>query len=133
MKKLILYVLMTTALLAGCKKDKASPQTIIGKWELRNILGAQIPNTPSTYKAGNGNIIEFTAGEFQNIQNGKVTSKRTYVIMDGSAEIDGTSYNKALIYDNEKLKWYFKLSGDKLIMSIGPIASDGVTLTYQKL
>jgi len=133
MKHLVLYFLMTTALLTGCKKDKASPQTIIGKWELRNILGAQVPNTPYTYKAGNGNIIEFTAGEFQNVQNGNVTSKRTYMIVDGHAEIDGNSYSKAIIYDNETLKWYFKISGDKLIMSMGPIASDGVTLTYQKL
>jgi hypothetical protein len=131
MKYFILPFLIIATLLTGCKKDKASPQSIVGKWELRNILGAQVPGTPSTYKAGNGNIIEFTANGFQNIQNGKVTSNRTYVIVNALADIDGNSYSQALIYDNEQTKWYFKISGDKLIMSVGPIASDGVTLTYQ--
>jgi len=133
MKNLIFFVLVMTALLAGCKKDKSSTQSITGRWELRNILGAQVPNTPSTYKVGNGNIIEFTGTEFQDIKNGTVTSKRTYVIVKDSADIDGTSYTNALTYDNEQLKWYFKLTGDKLMLSIGPIASDGVTLTYQKV
>lgn len=125
---------MLAALLTGCKKDKASSHSVVGKWELRNILGVQIANMPSVYKAGNGNIIEFTDTEFQNIQNGKTISKRTYVIVDASADIDGNSYSKALIYDNnEHSKWYFKISGDKLTMSVGPMASDGVTTTYQKV
>jgi hypothetical protein len=133
MKNLILSLLVITALLAGCKKDKASPQSIVGKWELRDMLGAQVANVTPNYQAGNGNIIEFTATEMQRIESGKVTAKKNYVIIDESAEFDGTSYNKALVYDNEKLKWYFKLTGDKLMISIGSMAHDGATWTYQSV
>lgn len=124
---------MTSALLVGCKKDKESPQTIVGGWELRSILGVQVAGTPSTYKAGNGNIIGFNNSEYQNIKDGKVISKKTYVIIKDAAEIDGTMYTDALKYNDERLKWHYKITGDKLMLSIGSIASDGVTLTYQRL
>jgi len=134
MKNFIFPILMIAALLAGCKKDKeASSQSIIGKWEFRSMTGGQVAGSPSTVKAGNGNIIEFTDTEYQNTRNGTVVSKKTYVVVKDSANIDGTSYSNALIYDNESLKWYFSRNGDKLMLSIGSIALDGFTLTYQKV
>ena len=132
MKYFLSFLLIATILVA-CKKDKASPQTIIGKWELRDISGGQVANVPSTYKAGNGNTIEYSSSEYKMMEKSKLILKKNYVIVQESAQIDGNAYTTALIYDNEKLKWYFKLTEDKLILSIGSIALDGVTMTYQRL
>ena len=135
MKTFILFVFVATALLAGCKKEKALPQSLIGKWEERHVSGgqAQVPNTSPNTKAGNGYIIEFSETGFQRSQNGEITSQGTYKLMKDSVNIDGTIYNDALLFNNESLKRYVKVSGNKLMISIGSIAFDGMTVTYQRL
>jgi hypothetical protein len=67
------------------------------------------------------------------MNDGKVTGKGTYKIVDASAEIDGNTFSKAILYDNKGMKWYFKISGSKLLISVGSIASDGFTMTYENL
>jgi len=133
MKNLTLAILLLAIVLTGCKKEKALPTSVIGTWELRDVLGTQVAGAPSTFKVGNGNIIAFTDTEYQRINDGNVTGKGTYKIVDASAEIDGNTFNKAILYDNQGRKWYFKISGSKLLISPGSMASDGFTMTYQGL
>lgn len=133
MKNLTFVILLLAVVSAGCKKEKALPQSIVGSWELRNLYGVQVPGAPSAFKAGNGDVIVFTDTEYQKINDGKVTTKGTYKIVNESAEIDGNSYSKALIYDNKGTKWYFKISGNNLLISVGSIAYDGFTMTYENL
>jgi hypothetical protein len=65
MKNFTLAFLLLVAVLAGCKKEKALPTSVVGTWELRNVFGVQVAGAPSTFKAGNGDIITFTATEYQ--------------------------------------------------------------------
>lgn len=133
MKNLTFVILLLAVVSAGCKKEKALPQSIVGSWELRNLYGVQVPGAPSVFKAGNGDVIVFKDTEFQKLNDGKVTSKGTYKIITDSAEIDGTSYSKALIYNNQGIKWHFKISGRDLLISSGSIAFDGFTMKYENL
>ena len=133
MKNFILATLTLVIVLAGCKKEKALPQSIVGSWELRNVYGIQVAGSPSTFKAGNGDVIVFTDTEYQKMNDGKVTTKGTYKIVNESAEIDGNTFSKALIYNDQGMKWYFKISGKNLIISAGSIAYDGFTMTYENL
>jgi hypothetical protein len=135
MKYLVLSIMIAVASLAGCKKEKELPQSIIGKWEVRHVSGGQVQvSNKSPYsKPGNGYIIEFSESRFKQSQNGNVTSEGTYTLIKDSANIDGNSYHSALFFNNETLKRYAKVSGDKLMLSIGSIASDGTTATYQKI
>jgi hypothetical protein len=133
LKYFIISLFVVTSILTGCKKEQVLPQALIGKWELRDVSGSQVSNKPSALKAGNGDIIEFSDSQFQHFQNGKIISSGTYILIKDSTKIDGTEYADALIYNKENLKWYVKVSGSKLMMSIGSIALDGMTVTYQKL
>jgi hypothetical protein len=136
MKNLYLIVITIATLLLGCKKEEedtvdAVNHSIIGKWELRHIMGVQVAGAPSTFAKGNGDIILFSDDQYQRFVNGQLVAEGSYTIVQESANIDGTSYNYAVIYGG--LKWYYNTSRNKLKLSIGSVASDGVTVTYEKI
>lgn len=133
MKNLNLLVMVFALLLFSCKKDEVQPESLIGTWELRHVLGGQIANVPHDYPEGNGSIIQFSSSEYQIIAEGRVISKGTYHIVQDQAEIDGTSYKQQIIFDEEPEKAYIKLSGSKLLVCWGTIALDGYTNTYEKI
>jgi hypothetical protein len=133
MKYFIIFFFIVTSILTGCKKERELPQSLLGKWEVRHVSGSQVATKPSALKAGNGDIIEFSDSQFQRFQNGKVISKGTYILIKDSTKIDGIEYADALIYNNESLKHYVNVSGNKLMISIGSIAFDGMTVTYERM
>ncbi|MEH6305233.1 hypothetical protein RYH73_06235 [Olivibacter sp. CPCC 100613] len=133
MKNLHLLTLIFFALFFSCGKDKNRPESLGGKWELRHILGVQIKDAPSDFEKGNGNVIEFSANEYQRIENGTLVSKGTYAIVEESAEIDGTQYEHKIVFDDSDQKVFIKISGNQLLICLGPIASDGTTITYEKI
>src|SRR5437588_11805544 len=61
MKRLLLIVLVVSSL-AACKKGRLSPSGgTVGKWELHRRYGGFIIPPDTTYKPGNGNILQFNA------------------------------------------------------------------------
>lgn len=133
MKNLHFLILIFATLIFGCGKDKIQPESLEGKWEMRHILGGQIQDAPSDFEKGNGNIIEFSANEYQRIEDGVVISKGTYAIVEESAEIDGTKYESKIVFDDSDQKIFIKVLGNKLLVCHGPTASDGYTVTYEKM
>lgn len=133
MKNVNLIILFVATLFFGCGKEKLQPESLIGKWELRRVLGGQIADAPSHYEKGNGNIIEFSALEYHRIDDGMVVSKRHYEIVEESAEIDGTEFTNRIVFDDTDQKVFINLSGNKLLICLGPIAADGTTSAYEKM
>lgn len=133
MKNLNLIVLFLATLFFSCDKDKNQPESYVGKWELRHVLGVQVANSPDTFEKGNGNIVELSADNYKNIVDGVVVTEGTYTIEKESTEIDGTKFENSVTFGNENRKAFIKLSGNKLLICYGPTASDGYTNTYERL
>ncbi|WP_457288187.1 hypothetical protein [Pedobacter sp. UYP24] len=132
MKNIIFLIALT--LLFSCKKGEISPETLNGRWEVRHVLGVQVAGEPSELDKGNGSIIEFSGENYKKIENGVVITKGTFKITNEYGEVDGNRYEKRIIYDDDT-DWrvLIKISGNKLIICNGSIASDGTTMTYEKL
>src|SRR5690606_22069742 len=113
------------------EKEKTQPQSLVGKWELRHVLGVQIADAPSQFEKGNGNIIEFSADEYQRVADGKVYAKGTYEIVQDTTEIDSTKYQSRIIFDASDWKVFIKVSGNKLHIRRGSIDADGTTNTNE--
>src|SRR5690606_33039214 len=111
-----------TSLLFACGKDKIQPESLVGTWELRHVLGVQIANAPSDFEKGNGNIIEFSSHDYKRIKDGGVVAEGTYKIVEESAEIDGVKYKNRIIFDNDDGKVFIKLAQNELFISTGSIA-----------
>jgi len=133
MKKVNLLILVLSTLFFGCEKEKTQPESLVGTWELRHVLGVQIADAPSHFEKGNGSIIEFSTHEYQRIEDGTVVSEGTYEIVEESAEIDGTKFENRIIFDGDDRKVFIKLSGDELLISYGSTSHDGSTNTYEKM
>lgn len=135
MKHLILCMAVAAVILSSCKKENqgGTSQSLIGRWELRQIFGAQVPNAQTVFSKGNGRFIEFTENEYRYIESGKVTYTETYQLATESKEIDGNSYSRVFLAGKNNFKNYFKINGNKLIISNGTQAADGTTVVYERL
>jgi len=135
MKHLILFMAFATVILSSCKKQnqEGNSQSIVGRWELRQIFGAQIPNAQTVFSKGNGRFLEFTETEYRYTESGKVTYTETYQLATESKEIDGNSYSRVFLAGKNNFKNYFKITGNKLMISNGTQAADGTTVIYERL
>ncbi len=135
MKLLILSLLITVSLLTACKKQnsESSSQTLVGRWELRQIIGSQIANAQTKFGRGNGRVVEFTETEYRNLENDKLTYADTYQLATASQEIDGRFFDQVFITGKYNFKNYFTIKGKMLTISNGTMAADGVTLIYERL
>jgi outer membrane lipoprotein-sorting protein len=135
MKHLILCMAVAAVILSSCKKEnqEGSSQSLVGRWELRQIFGAQVPNAQTVFSKGNGRFLEFAETEYRYIESGKVTYTKTYQLATESKEIDGNSYSRVFLAGKNNFKNYFKINGNKLMISNGTQAADGTTVIYERL
>jgi outer membrane lipoprotein-sorting protein len=135
MKHLILFMAVAAVVISSCKKEnqEGTLQSIVGRWELRQLFGAQIPNAQTVFSKGNGRFIEFAETEYRYIESGKVTYTETYQLATESKEIDGNSYSQVFLAGKNNFKNYFKITGNKLMISNGTQAADGTTVIYERL
>lgn len=130
--KSIIYILLLS--FASCDKDEKFENNLDGTWELRHVKGIQIANMSPDFPPGNGYIIKIDGDTYQRLNKGAVLSNGTFAIIKDELEIDGTKFSYKLDFGNARdMDVYAKASGKKLILSIGSIASDGTTSTYEKL
>jgi hypothetical protein len=133
MKTYLTLFLIVTIFFAGCKKDKNEDGNPIGTWELRHINGIQIPGAPSDFKAGNGEIIQFTPTNMKIFSGGKLMSDRKYSIIKKETVVNKNKVSYQLLFDADPaIDTYFKISDGKLTIYLGIIAADGVESTYAK-
>ena len=133
-KKLSYLMFLTCAMvLLGCDKkdEQVEPaSSIVGTWELRHTLGVQDVDV----EPGNGNTITFTADTYQKKRDGEVVDEGRYSVKDESvANIDGTDFNRRIVFDGNMLEMHLKFSENVLVLSFGSIALDGGTYTYERV
>ena len=135
-----ILLLILTVSVAACSNNLYSDKetnNLQGSWELRNIKGGfRQPNSPSDFEPGNGTIIKFDGDKFE-MTDRKSTPVRTgtYSVINEPKVINGQEIAQKVVYTEEtgQNSQHFKLSGNKLILYVGEIASDGYEATYEKL
>jgi hypothetical protein len=120
-----LFVLFALAIFASCKKHGVSPINIIGKWELAKRYGGNINPPDTTYKAGNGNILQFNSdGSYKQITGGTLTASGAFQINGDHLFFDPNLHN-GHFYD------VISISGNML--TIQPTMPDIGTTVYDKI
>jgi hypothetical protein len=137
-KYLMLSVcLILLSVISSCKKDPVPNETTLnGSWELRHLLGIQVPNVDPDFKPGNGNIYNFNNGKYLIYQQSKAVDSGTYVIQKEERQINKNTSTHSMqvsskVYSSRNL--YLKLSASTLVVFDGVIAADGIEATYEKI
>lgn len=140
MKRIIYFTCFCalTSLFLKCKKEDNSPLSIVGSWELKQGSGSFTQN----YDKGNGNILKFTASEYEIYKAGALTKKGTYaLIADTTVQnnvclvLPSAEYKNRIVYDNDynATKAFIKISANQLYIISGCFATDGGSITiYEK-
>lgn len=123
------YVLLVLALgmIFSCKKNGNSPSVnIIGKWELARRYGGNIYPPDTTYKAGNGNILQFNRdSSYEQYENGILTIGGTFRLQGNLLYFYNALYGARQLYD------VISISGNTL--TIKPTTPDIGTTVYDKI
>jgi len=136
MKK-ILWILLVVSSFAACKKNSVGPVVLngnlFGKWELHMRYGGFIIPPDTTYKPGNGNILQFNADStYKSYTNGTLTQSgifhtRNYV----SDEMTAIRYDELYFDSDTSAKSLINVSGT--ILTIRSQIPDIGTTAYEKL
>ena len=126
---LILFLLV----LNSCSKESTeNTNTIVGSWELREIIGGFRGNQPQTnYAPGNGNLWEMSESAYQFYQNHVLMEQGTFVKGRDSSSATGKLTDFLLLSSNEKL--YFEISKDTLTFYSEELVYDGTIDKYVRI
>lgn len=94
-----MMLVLCVSIFISCKKTEITTVSLPGKWELRKSEGG-VGGINTTYLAGNGNTINFTANNFEFSDNGVVTYTGAYSIEKDNTQTDPDLY--ILYLDHEK-------------------------------
>jgi hypothetical protein len=133
MKRLLTLILMLLIIFTlSCKKDKQSkPEVlIIGNWELREVIGGQIPGVPGMFAPGNGNILRFSGKNYTYAKNGAILDSGTYTI---GFKFTGKVKENTLIYNGDGFERFFRIDNNKLTIYTGIIPADGTIQIYERV
>ena len=127
MRTIILLILVIVCALA-CKKSEPVQPGLFGKWEIRNRSGS-IAGFDSTYKAGNGTIMQFNSDStYKYYIKNKLTTSGTFRIRPFGALGEVTH-----IYFNGDTSAGQPFSINGIEMNIGTSYDDGVVAHYVKV
>lgn len=141
----LIVLLMITWL--GCKKDKgdpadASPENdLIGYWEL--AVGSGTMDPPTTYPAGNGNLLVFKDNTYAYYGNGQLVKKGTYTTMADNSITQNVclanledKYTRRIVFDTAYAapKKFYHIADGQLSIISGCYANDaGQKITYRRV
>lgn len=122
-----LAIILSCFLVISCKKDRDQFPPISGSWELRTAYNGQGGTT--NYPPGNGNLLKFTATNYQKYSNGALEKTGTYELMKYNTKVIGGVRDR-IVYDNDlnAPPVIVNLSNDSLTLSID--AYDGPGTLY---
>lgn len=139
-KNLTLFLLLLSAtVLFSCKKNESIPaeSTLNGSWELRSVLGIQVPGVSPNYQPGNGNVYVFNNGNYTIYMQGKIVDSGTYTIEKDIKPINNNTSTHSITLvskmNSRNDKLYLKLGENSLVIFDGVIAADGIEGTYERL
>lgn len=133
MKK-ILLIMFVAACFAACKKSRITlNSTLFGKWELHRRYGGNIIPPDTTYKPGNGNILQFNPDStYKSYTNGMLTRSGVFHIIKRSGYQTTQEPNDQIYFDNDTTsKSYITISGT--VLALIPLMPDIGTTQYDKI
>jgi hypothetical protein len=118
--------------LFSCKKPQPLSPYLFGKWEVRKTYGGFIIPPDSTYKPGNGNVMQFNSDSTYNHyqQNNLVASGNFHVRLNAFKN-GQTTYDEIYFDGDATAGSLIILSGDMLTLK--PLIPDISTTDYQKI
>ncbi len=133
--KVLWLVLVAVCCLTACKKGESLAPGIYGKWELRRMYGG-FGFKDSTYKAGNGNIYQFSSDStYKYYVDGKLSKQGVYHYRKHSIRIGDTYFDALILGDvtpaNISYDNLVSLRGD--LMTLGTTVTDGIASDYEKI
>jgi len=131
MKIFTLVVLIAICLLA-CKKPQPLSPYLFGKWEVRRTYGGFIIHPDSTYKPGNGNILQFNGDStYAHYLQNNLVSKGVFHVITNAFKNGTTNYDEIYFDSDSTGKSLIILSGDMLTLK--PLIPDIGSTDYQKI
>jgi hypothetical protein len=126
----VFLLLMIAACFLGCKKSEPITPGLFGKWELRKQTGG-IAGIDSSYKAGNGDIIQFNSDStFKHYIKGKLDLQGIFHYKKNGYVLGQAVYDE-LDFNDSGFPNAVTVNGDK--MTIGLDFDDGIAAQYQKI
>ncbi|HTK19508.1 MAG TPA: hypothetical protein VL442_08350 [Mucilaginibacter sp.] len=127
MRTILLLTLLVICALA-CKKSEPIQPGLFGKWEIHRRYGS-IAGFDSTYKAGNGTVMQFNSDStYKYYVKNKLSSTGTFHVQT----IIGIASSSSTIYFNNNTSGEpLSYSGNK--MTIGADYDDDVAADYIKI
>ncbi|BAU53285.1 hypothetical protein [Mucilaginibacter gotjawali] len=131
MKIFTLVAVIASCLLACTKPQPLSPY-LFGKWEVRKTYGGFIIPPDSTYKPGNGNVMQFNGDStYSHFNQNVLVSKGVFHIRTGAFKNGTTVYDEIYFGSDSSARSLIILSGD--ILTLKPLIPDISTTDYQKI
>ena len=131
--KVFLSALFITLCFFGCAKHNITPPSIVGMWELRNIINGSA-NSDSTYAAGNGNVYQFNSNNtYAKFKDDTVLiTKGTYNINANATTVDHVSYNTITFDGNNATTQVIQVANGNTL-TLGLIVNGGTAYLYAKV
>jgi hypothetical protein len=134
MKKILCLILAVSGF-AACKKSGTPSHTggLIGKWELHRRYGGFIIPPDTTYKPGNGNILQFNADStYKRYTNGTLTQSGIFHTRNYFSDRMTAARFDELYFDSDTAaKSLVNVSGT--LLAVGSLIPDVGTTVYEKL
>ena len=136
MKK-ILWIILVAGTFTACKKSKVTTpalnNSLFGTWELHSRIGGNIMPPDTTYKPGNGNMLQFNADStYKSYTNGTLAYSGVFHIVrvaDNSAKM---MPDYAIYFDSDtSFKSMIAIGNGQLILR--PLIPDIGTTEYNKI
>lgn len=120
-------MILVAGMFAACTKSgDVSPINVIGRWELSHRFGGNILPQDTTYKAGNGNIIQFNADStFKQYANGAIINSGSFHIQNSQLYFNTNTFNDQQFYS------FVSVAGN--LLTLKPVLGDIATTKYLKI
>jgi hypothetical protein len=132
----LLLLIILAFYLSSCKKNNDNNVTtsnLLGKWELERRYGGFIRPTDTTYKPGNGNILQFGSDStFKQYVAGQLINSGTYQVLKGAKTPGNPAGFDRLNFDHDTTDASLIHIADNLL-TIQPLIPDEGTTQYRKL
>ncbi|MFI5140342.1 MAG: hypothetical protein ACHQIM_21160 [Sphingobacteriales bacterium] len=131
MKKFLFAAFLMVSIVA-CKKGGSISPALFGKWEVTRTYGGFIIPPDSTYKPGNGNILQFNADStYARFAKGQQTGQGVFHIIKNGFKNNQTSYDEIYFDGDSSFRSIITLNND--LLTLKPLIPDISATDYQKI
>ncbi len=130
--KIFTLVALFAVCMLGCTKPQPLSPYLFGKWEVRRTYGGFIIPPDSTYKPGNGNIMQFNSDStYAHYQQNNLVAKGTFHTRLNAFKNGQINYDEIYFDSDTSVRLLIIPSGDMLTLK--PLIPDISTTDYQKI